>query len=191
MCTNPHSKGSLLTCVGLYRFTTKRCTATHCITLQHTATHCNALHHTASHCNALQHTASHCNELQHTVPLQHTATHCTTLHHTATHCNTLQHTATHCTTLQHTATRSMTRQSVSLFSLLMDADGPSAPGQSSLSCPGTYCDDSRGESRYTSCAGRGVMVDLICEGNHFTPHALARRVMVDLICWRSDGRCHL
>ena len=184
MRTNPHSKGSLLTCVGLYRFTTKRCTATHCITLQHTATHCNALHHTASHCNALQHTASHCNELQHTVPLQHTATHCTTLHHTATHCNTLQHTATHCNTLQHTATHCNTLYdtSESVPLLLTHADGPSAPGQSSLSCPGTYCEDSRGESRYTSCVGRGVMVDLICEGESLYTSGVGQK---------SDSRPHL
>jgi len=176
MCTNPHSKGSLRTCVGSIGLPQS-----------------DALQHTASHCNALQHTASHCNSLQHTVPLQHTATHCTTLHHTATHCNTLQHTATHCNTLQHTATHCNTLYdtSESVPLLLTHADGPSAPGQSSLSCPGTYCEDSRGESRYTSCVGRGVMVDLICEGNHFTPQVLARKVTVDLICWRSDGRSHL
>jgi len=109
MCTNPHSKGSLQTCVGLYRFTTKRCTATHCNTLQHTAIHCNTLQHPATPCNTLQCIATHCT----------TATHCNTLYHTAPHCNPLQHTATHCNTLQHTATRCMTRQSVSLFSLLM------------------------------------------------------------------------
>ena len=52
---------------------------------------------------------------------------------------------------------------------------PASDGQRGGHSPfATYCDDSRGESRYTSCAGRGVMVDLICEGNHFTPHVLDR-----------------